>query len=255
VADVRTMSERAAGCANTAAALTTTQPWLEGHVMANGNFTPRRVARQSAWLVGRHFGRLRVEAFSHAEGKTKFWRCVCRCGRRKAAAVGGLLRGKVVSCGVCIKDPELFEDFLDRVCRSPSGCWEWVGARYPHGYGLLEMPGRGRVTAHRFSYEHFCGPIPAGLFVCHCCDNPPCIRPDHLFLGTLRDNTEDAVTKGRYPRGERNGAGAKLTPAGVVEIRQRRAAGESCESIARSFGVSRAAVRHVVSRTRWRHVQ
>lgn len=78
------------------------------------------------------------------------------------------------------------------------GCWEWTASRNEarRGYGQLNVDGR-PVMAHRVMYELFVGPIPPGLCVCHHCDNPPCVRPDHLFLGTHGDNAKDRDMKGR----------------------------------------------------------
>lgn len=75
-----------------------------------------------------------------------------------------------------------------------SSCWEWTAYRLPHGYGLFD-----RRLAHRISWELSRGPIPEGLCVCHKCDHPPCVNPDHLFVGTMADNMRDRSTKGRFP--------------------------------------------------------
>lgn len=79
------------------------------------------------------------------------------------------------------------------------GCWVWLGTRHGKGYGHVKSGGVVR-KAHRVSWEMVHGPIPDGLLVCHRCDNPPCVRPDHLFLGTARDNTQDSISKGRTRR-------------------------------------------------------
>lgn len=85
--------------------------------------------------------------------------------------------------------------FWEHVQKS-DGCWEWQGARDGGGYGYFSS-GSGRVRAHRFSYTLANGPIPDGLYVCHTCDNPPCVRLDHLWLGTRADNNRDRDRKGR----------------------------------------------------------
>ncbi len=76
-------------------------------------------------------------------------------------------------------------------------CWVWQGATDSHGYGQIHEEPRGHSQAHRVSWELAYGPIPEGLDVLHCCDNPPCVRPTHLFLGTQLDNNLDAINKGR----------------------------------------------------------
>jgi hypothetical protein len=89
--------------------------------------------------------------------------------------------------------------FYEKVQKIPNGCWEWTGSKTQKGYGQLRL---WRVTqmAHRCSYLFHIGPIPVGMMVCHKCDNPGCVRPDHLFLGTAKDNTSDMFNKKRQGR-------------------------------------------------------
>ena len=128
-----------------------------------------------------------------------------------------------------------------------SDCWLWVGAADRQGYGRIKTSTT--VLAHRKSWEIHNGPIPDGLLVCHKCDNPPCVRPDHLFLGTNDDNMADMVQKGRAPRQSR------LTDIEVATIRRRYADGERWpRSLAREFGVSRSTIYYIVRRKTWVHV-
>jgi hypothetical protein len=106
-----------------------------------------------------------------------------------------------------------------RTERLDSGCLVWTGYRGPLGYGEMG-DGRKSVRVHRVAYELTYGPIPEGMFVCHRCDNPPCVEPTHLFLGTPKDNVDDMVAKGREARGAML-PHTRLTEAQVAEIRQR----------------------------------
>lgn len=138
-------------------------------------------------------------------------------------------------------------------------CWVWQGPRLPKGYGRLNCGGR-YVLAHRLSYEIHYGPIPKGLLVCHSCDNPPCIRPDHLFLGTAKENSADMWAKGRQRqgaiyRGSRS-TNAKLTESQVATIRARYATGGVTQyEIAAEYGVSQATVKELLNFETWRHVR
>lgn len=152
---------------------------------------------------------------------------------------------------------------------SPRGCWPWRGTVGAHGYGLISAESRRSLRAHRVSWQLHHGPIPAGLFVCHRCDNPGCVNPAHLFLGTAADNTRDMMRKGRgyvqrpdyrerlrsvSVRGERVNT-ARLTADQVREIRRRYAAGGiSQTALADEYGVTQTQVSQIVSRKSWRHV-
>lgn len=90
------------------------------------------------------------------------------------------------------------QDEFWRNVRKTDGCWEWLGGRLHWGYGSVKWNGR-TTRAHRLAWTFVNGPIQPGMNLLHKCDNPPCVRPDHLMLGTLRDNTQDSIVKGRRP--------------------------------------------------------
>lgn len=133
------------------------------------------------------------------------------------------------------------------------GCWLWTGAQDKRGYGGFVAPDGKRTLAHRFSFSRFVGPIPAGVLILHRCDMPKCVRPDHLFAGTHKDNTADAMQKGRQvippQQGERNSA-AKLTADQVREIVARRKSGESARQLAVAFAVGFQHIRKIVAGSR-----
>ena len=92
----------------------------------------------------------------------------------------------------------MIERFRNLYRIDESGCWEWTSEKTEKGYGRLRVNGK-NVRAHRLSYQLFVGEIPKGLFVCHSCDNPGCVNPEHLFVGTCMDNIHDMIVKGRHP--------------------------------------------------------
>jgi hypothetical protein len=139
------------------------------------------------------------------------------------------------------------------VVEANTGCWIWVKGRTGIGYGKIDVHGKAE-GAHRFSYEQFVGPIPAGMHVCHHCDNRACVNPEHLFLGTPASNVADMIGKGRKKHGEQTAA-SKLTDADVIEIRRRYAErGETQSALAREFGVSQVNVCRIVNRKSWTHL-
>lgn len=130
-------------------------------------------------------------------------------------------------------------------------CWPWTGFRGRPGYGQL---GR-NLRANRVAYELHNGPIPPDGVICHTCDNPSCVNPAHLFLGTQLDNIADATRKGRVRHGEGH-YHAKLTADDVREIRQRYAAGGiSYSRLASLYGISIGTVGKLVRRQRWQHIE
>ena len=155
------------------------------------------------------------------------------------------------------------ERFRASLKRAANGCLEFTGSINRYGYGNFHISGtaygkdRKRTGAHRFAYALAFGEIPAGMAVCHRCDNPPCCEPTHLFLGNVSQNNRDKHRKGRDARGLSHGM-AKLTPDAVRMIRARyipRDPLHNLTAIARELGVTKHTVQQVASGHTWRHVQ
>lgn len=127
--------------------------------------------------------------------------------------------------------------------RKADGCWLWVGARNKNGYGVFRVAGK-NVLAHRFMYELMQGEL-AGYHVCHSCDNPQCVNPEHMFLGTDADNHTDKAKKLR--------GGRALTGEQVKEIKQLVSSGIILQDIAEQFGVSRKSVQRIKNGQYWRY--
>lgn len=156
----------------------------------------------------------------------------------------------------------LEQRFWSKVEKTPS-CWLWTATKLTSGfpYGMIGTDGTNKL-AHRVSYELAYGGIPEGMNVLHHCDNPSCVRPDHLFLGTQKENAHDMARKGRRrggfdtinQDGERNRQ-AKVTTDMVRAIRRRYAQGDVYQAqLALEYGVSVTTVSQIISRKRWRHI-
>lgn len=135
-----------------------------------------------------------------------------------------------------------------------AGCWLWIGYINPRGYG--EFGVRDDVMrAHRFSFELHRRKLEKGEVVCHRCDTPSCVNPDHLFAGSQKDNLLDAVAKGRRASRERSELYKGAVDRDVVrDIRQRRERGESNASIARRHGISQSYCSTIARRIHWPEV-
>lgn len=135
------------------------------------------------------------------------------------------------------------------------GCWPWTSNLFTGGYGAF-APGDGsRGYAHRFAYEISIGEIPAKTCVCHRCDNPGCVNPAHLFLGSHAENMADKARKGRAPRGTQHWS-AVLDDQKVLDIRQKYSTGQfSQEGLGALFGVSKTTINKVVNALNWTHLQ
>jgi len=147
----------------------------------------------------------------------------------------------------------LKERFEKKVLKKEENeCWEWQGAIGSSGYGVIdEIPGK-QIGSHRASWLIYRGQIPEGIHVLHTCDNRKCVNPNHLFLGTLLDNTQDCNLKGRQAKGEKNGK-SKLTEADVRQILLLdKSFTNTC--IARRFNVGADVISRIRSRKAWKHI-
>ena len=162
-----------------------------------------------------------------------------------------------------------YSKLLEQIEIRKQGCWLWTGKPNADGYGSIRTGPTGAPSVHasKASWIVNVGPVPEGQWVLHKCDNPPCVRPSHLFLGSRQDNVDDMVRKGRsatgdrspvklHPesyRGERHSR-LKLTEIQVLEIRRRRGAGEFVTALAREFGVAHTAIVKIAKRQVWKHI-
>ena len=147
----------------------------------------------------------------------------------------------------------LRERYMQKVdVRSPDECWTWTAASLQTGYGLFRF-GKRMVLAHRIALEIETGkPLPDGAVVCHICDNPRCVNPSHLVIGTSKENSQDMVAKGRSVNGESRD-NAKLTNDDVLAIRSQR--NISASEFARMLGVTQSLVSGVRRGQRWAHIK
>lgn len=139
------------------------------------------------------------------------------------------------------------ERFWSRASKPRRGCWEWQGPRNGSGYGIVNFRDQMWRT-HRLSLTLASGPIEDGLQVCHRCDNPPCIRPDHLYVGSALENSMDRADRGRQGVGQF----AKLSEADADIIRERALSGEDEAALASDFGVSQNTVRRIARGRIWK---
>lgn len=171
----------------------------------------------------------------------------------------GREKSSVVCSSVChgIRSAKLAETtatkrFMERVKKTKT-CWLWTGA-LGNGYGAIIVDGK-KQMAHRYSYELYIGPIGNGLFVCHSCDNPLCVNPMHLWLGSNADNLADMRSKKRGSKpplldGIRHPK-SKLTESQVRDIRQ---SGMSSKTLANKYGVSDTLIYGIRNGKNWRHL-
>lgn len=152
---------------------------------------------------------------------------------------------------------EFASRFWSKVRIASMGCWEWLGAKNRQGYGSVGVGGGRTALAHRVAWEIDGGPIPLGLLVRHKCDNPACVRPAHLLIGTQKQNMADMYRRGRGRKRGLSGSqnpNAKLNESAVRQLRDAAESGEPLRRIAERLNVSPATAHLIATRKTWRHV-
>ena len=139
--------------------------------------------------------------------------------------------------------PNMKEYILDQVLATESGCWEWPTGHRSGGYGEVTIKGKKR-RVHRVSYETFVGPVPAGKSVCHHCDNPKCVNPEHLYAGTALDNARDVIERG-------SPGNSKLRKADIERAKSLYRDGMREQDLALTLGVSLSTVKNIIRNKTW----
>lgn len=157
----------------------------------------------------------------------------------------------------CIKLTD--ETRLKRYKVMPNGCWEWQGALNSTGYGTVGVGSKRKGTnrtwlTHRLAYEIFVGPIPPGMNILHRCDNPSCLRPDHLFPGTDADNVADMMAKRRHNTIRGSKIGTSILDEKIVRKIKRLLGYRNDGILARQFKISDSTVSDIRHGRSWKHV-
>ena len=216
-------------------------------------------------LTGIKFGKLTVIEYAGNENpnglrKLCKWKCLCECGNIKTVLRNNLVSGSTQGCG-CVKWPK-GEEYTNKLKKrfynkyqENGGCWIWTGSLNVWGYGVIRV-NRKNMLAHRISWIIHEGDIPEDLLICHTCDNPACVNPKHLWLGSNKDNMTDMYLKNRsnQPKGEKH-ALCKLNDKKVFKIRSLyKPRIYPANRIAKEFNVSEVCVYNIIYKRTWKHL-
>jgi len=212
-------------------------------------------------LAGKRFGKLTVIEFSHvARNRNLYWKCKCVCGKEKNIKSSHLTSGAITSCGKgeCNKSVGLIRNPKGKPVKeitwevNENGCWICTShAPNSEGYPRIGI-NKKRIYLSRYMYEKYKGEFPKGYDMCHKCDTPMCINPDHLFPGTRKDNVNDCIQKDRNIKGE-DCSYAKLTEKQVYDIKYGYD-GLMHKEIALIYNVSHGLISMIKNNKRWKHI-
>ena len=189
--------------------------------------------------------------------KKSYWLCRCECGGEKIVNESALYNGSTRSCGCLGKKND--EDYnrqmkmkiKQRIEIDPNGCWLWQGSKHRQGYGTIGYRGKPHLT-HRISWLVFNGEIPDKIKVCHKCDITNCCNPDHLFLGSQKENMKDAFDKNRMDGRKLGKRRNKLNYEQVQEIKMLKSSGCSWKYLQEKFNVSQTCIAKILRGDSWK---
>jgi len=207
---------------------------------------------------GQQYSQLTVIAeVEERKNSHRHFLCRCDCGETTIVSGDSLRRGTTKKCRNRSSDLHLAERFWALVdIRNENECWPWLGTKSKKGYGKITYNGKPKKATHVLIYLTTGDWIEPGLCTCHHCDNPSCVNPAHIFIGTNADNVADMISKGRkaWAVGENVGS-SKLTKQDVLEIRYLREVEKwKYRELSEKFGVSTSSIRSIVIGNAWKHV-
>jgi len=207
-------------------------------------------------MIGSKSGKLTIINYSHSKNG-KFWNVKCECGNEKIVSTSHFNQKQFYpkSCGCSLYPKDYKQLFLNNVNKTDS-CWIWKGKIKSNGYGIFSIKKKENY-AHRLSYLIHKGEIPSGKFICHSCDNPPCVNPDHLWLGDALSNNQDRIKKGRIRIKDIRKKNGVLTENQILEIRKiyrfnERGFGSGI--LSKKYGVTTETILSIVKRKSWKHI-
>lgn len=213
-------------------------------------------------IKGQIFNGLEAVKLSHRDkGGRAYWIFKCVCKKHFVAQGYKVTSGHTRSCGCLYSTKRIGyvesvrERLMKNINKTESGCWEWKGSMKPEGYGQIQAYGK-PTQAHRISYKVFIGDFDESLFVCHSCDNRRCVNPDHLFLGSAKDNHLDMQVKGRMKVGKNEKhSRAKLTVEQVKEARKLYETSQfGCSVLSKKYGVTSRTIWCAIKGVTWKNV-
>lgn len=221
--------------------------------------------------IGKKYGKLTILEEDGRKNKLIAYKCLCECGNIRRNVNGyELKRGVINSCGCSYpkghcRPCKTNEEYYDHVKKEllskrniTGNCWEFTGQLDRNGYGRRTFTINGKKAkrpVHQTAYRLWKGEIPEKYHVCHSCDNPKCFNPDHLWIGTAKDNLQDMIKKGRASRLKGENAGrAKLKEKDVLDIRRMYIEGKRLSDMAKIYNVTSTSILYICNRKNWKHI-